>query len=568
MKTKALFISTLCALYVAGNAAPPTQKNIQPDEWQHKSFETDSVYGAGINNAYRLVEGRKPAKTVTVALVGHAVDINQADLAGVIWTNPKEKPNGKDDDANGYVDDIHGWNFLGTPDGKVLSRLSRVGDREFFRLKDKYAHYLFVDNKCYTFDTLTQRVVETTPPPDREEFDYFRLKVLPEVPIGGRHMGVMFAKMVVSFVHETDSVLRQKFPGKALTKQDFEKVYDGYAPDTLTNSLAGSVQLLFMSVGSEKWDDVVKYAASSYVPYQQRAYEKQLNNTPLNERRHIGDDPYDLNDKPYGNNNLTSGSYGRGAKLAGVIGAKRHNGIGVDGVAANVRIMPLRIEVETYGEPYMKDMANAIRYAVNQGADIIQLGSTNALYPKLLSEWVDEALRYAEEKGVLVVIPVMDLSYNLDDKPFYPSRHVAGGDLRNIITVAASDDYGFPYRTVNFSNKEVDLFAPGVGIKSLPREGEDPIDSGSEFAAAVVSGVAALIKSYYPQITPAEMRELLMKTVTPRGDTEVVKSFVMFDNGTAAGRAKDVFLFTELCVSGGILNAEKAMAEAEKRYGK
>ncbi|MDR1023286.1 MAG: S8 family serine peptidase [Prevotellaceae bacterium] len=582
---KIFFIGLLCAFYITGTAAPLAQPG-QQREWLHKSFETDSVYGAGVDNAYRLIQGRTPAKTVTVALVGYGMDVGHKDLAGAVWTNLGEKPNGKDDDKNGYIDDLHGWNFLGTPDGKSLNRLSRVGDREFFRLKDKYAHYIFADNKCYTLDTSTQQVVEIAPPPDSAEFDYFRNMVMPESPIGGRYMGVLFARMVVSFVHSADKELRQKYPEKTLSKRDFESTYDGDSPDMLRNTFIGSVQLLFMSAGSEKWDDVVKFADTEYVQYQQRGYERELQNTFLGERKYIGDDPYNINDKSYGNNNLASANADQGTLLAGIIGARRGNGTGIDGIAANVKIMPLRIDADYYGEPYMKDMANAIRYAVNKGADIIQLGKTNAIYPRPWSQWVDEALRYAEQKDALVVIPMMDLSYSLDDKPFYPTRRVAGGELSNIITVAASDADGNPYLTVNFSSKELDLFAPGVAIKSILDEDTysfdfapgiaiksnsdkklQPFNSGSEVAAAVVSGVAALIKGCYPEITPAEMRKLLMDSVTPRSEAEVEKSFVMHHNGTAR-RVKDVFMFKDLCVSGGILNAEKALTEAAKQYGK
>jgi subtilisin family serine protease len=213
-------------------------------------------------------------------------------------------------------------------------------------------------------------------------------------------------------------------------------------------------------------------------------------------------------------------------------------------------------------------MANAIRYAVDKGADIIQLGKTNTMYPLPWSKWVDEALLYAEKKGVLVVIPMMDLSYNLDDQPFYPNRHLNGRELSNIITVAASDADGNPYGTANFSNKELDLFAPGVDIQSIYVNGILNEDSGSELAAAVLTGVTALIKSYYPEITPEQMRKLLMNTVTPRGNEEVEKSFVMYTDGKRGALVKDIFLFKDLCVSGGILNAEKAVEEAGKLYGK
>jgi subtilisin family serine protease len=214
----------------------------------------------------------------------------------------------------------------------------------------------------------------------------------------------------------------------------------------------------------------------------------------------------------------------------------------------------------------LKDMALAIRYAIEQGADIIQLGATNRIFPREQSQWVNDALREAERRGILVVIPMMDLSYNVDYFPFFPNRNLSGGTLSNVITVAASDSLGNPFLWANFSETELDLFAPGVEIRSAVPGNRYGVGSSSHYAAAVVTGVAALLKNYFPRITPAEIRQLLMDTVTDRGDAEVVKQY-RATSGNMQGRiVRDLFLFSDLCVSNGILNAGEAFEEARRRF--
>jgi subtilisin family serine protease len=308
---------------------------------------------------------------------------------------------------------------------------------------------------------------------------------------------------------------------------------------------------MFMSSGTESWDRTLEYADTKYVAHQQQRYEQMLKSKYPRERQLIGDDPHDLNDTHYGNNNLLTDDAGYGTMQASVI-------VETAG-AGQVKIMALRVDEDSYGESYVKDVALAIRYAVDKGADIIQLGKTNTLYPHPHSQWVDEALQYAAQKDILVVVPMMDYSYNLDDQPFYPNRHVKGGDLSNIITVAASDSLGNPYAYANFSKTELDLFAPGVNINAAYSKDAYATSSGSAFAAAMVTGVAAFIKSHYPGMSPAAMRKLLMNSVTGRGDAEIEKQFYLYKDGRKGRLVTDLLLFTDLCASGGILNAEKAI---------
>lgn len=528
--------------------------------WQYLSFAESGIYGAGVDRAHAIARGLKPAKTITVALIGFGLDVDHRDVKASIWNNPKEKPNGRDDDGDGRIDDLHGWNFLGNAT-TTLNAISREGDREFMRLREKYGQDgIVVGDMVYRYDAQAGKLVEAPWPENREEFEYFR-RLIPESELAQGYMGITLAKGVVAFIHDLDRRLRQKFPGKRLTQQDFASIVDKKRATEFEKNMYDLVALMFVSTGADSWDKVVEYADTKYVPYQERGYERLLQKTRLDDRRTVGDDVHNLNDTRYGNNNLKAENAGYGTMLAGIVGAKPGGEEGVNGVATNVRIMSLRVDAGARDESYVKDVALAIRYAVDRGAEIIQLGRSNTLYPPE-GRWVDEALRHAEEKGVLVVQPVMDYSYNLDDQPFYPNRHVAGGELTNMITVAASDESGAPLKTVNFSPTELDLFAPGVNIKSTCADGAYALGTGSAYAAAMVTGTAALIKSYYPHIGPAAMRRLIMSSVNPNGDAEVEKQFYQYRNGQRGRLVTDLFLFSELSATGGVLDAGKALAAA------
>jgi thioredoxin len=546
---KLFFICTIISCFTS-NATGQS-----PEKWQNRSFDDDAIYGAGVDKAHNLSKEMKPAKKVTVALIGYGIDVKHKSLTNSIWVNPKEKPNGKDDDNDGRIDDIHGWNFLGNASATV-NKLSCEGDREFLRLKDKYAHYLLVDDdKVFRYDSITGALVETSFPEDRKEFEYFR-KVIAESETGRIYMGITLAKAVVAFIHKLNATLRQKFPDKQLTKQDFQSVAHDSDASAIEQNLNGLVELMFMSAGSDRWEKMMEYADTKYVAHQQLQYEQALKDRFPNERQIIGDNPCDLNDIRYGNNNLQADNDGYGVMQASIITETAGN-------AGQVKIMTLRIDADDYGESYAKDMALAIRYAVDKGADIIKIGKTKTLYPSPGSQWVDEALQYAAEKGIFVVIPMMDYSYNQDNRTFYPNRRANGEILPNIITVAASDRFGNPYQYANFSRTELDIFAPGVDIDADYADNRQAVGSGSAFAAAMVTGAAAFIKSYYPEISPSSMRKLLMNSVTNREDAEVDKQRYLSKDGQRERIVTDRLPFSDLCVSGGILNVEKAFIAAQ-----
>lgn len=553
-----LYVCTVSAqLIKQDNQIPKKQSDL---DWYNCSFDQDGVYGAEVNKAYDLLKGKKIKKRPVVALIGTGLDVEHEDLKQSIWFNPKEKANGKDDDKNGLVDDINGWNFLGGKDGQVMETLLKEGDREFFRLKDKYGDYVF-DGKNY-YRVADDKLMPVPAPEHIDEFKYYRNQVMRESSVAGAYGGIGLAYVLRDYALKFDKQLKERFPDKELTLQEFQTCYDPKAPrDSL-----GEVAFTLMAYGfsimkTEKWEDIYNlYATGGQVERGRAAYEKALKAiNPGGRKDIVGDNYMDINDKKYGNNVLLTSDAALGTMQAGIIGAKRGNGLGGDGIIDRVEIMTLRVTGRS-GEPYLKDMALAIRYAVDHKADVIVLPQQNTLYPEDQKKWITEALQYAEGKGILVIVPVWDLSRDLAKETFFPNRWMTGGkELTNLMVVASSNKEGNPSMRSNYGARELDLFAPGMDVFSTYTGDTYQTGTGVGLAAASVAGVAALIKAYYPALTGTQIRDILLESVTSRAGVEVEKGIEV--NGKPT---QDLFLFEDLCLSGGILNAYQAVMAADK----
>ena len=423
-----------------------TQKKQSELDWFNCSFDKDSVYGAEVNKAYEYLKAnkKKAKKRPVVALIGTGMDVEHEDLKHAIWMNPKEKLNQKDDDKNGLVDDINGWNFIGGKDGQVMEALTREGEREFFRLKDKYADYIFDGKKYYKI--VNGKRQEVPVPENMEEYNYYRYKVMPESRIGGTYGGLQLSYVIEEYVEKFDKDMKKRFPGKELTVEDFQSCYDPKAERDSLSEVAFVFTAYYFSIyNTDKWEPVYQNMGKKSVATAKTSYEDALKKYGTDNRKEIvGDNPLDINDTQYGNNVLLTSDAATGVMKAGVIAAKRDNGVGSNGIADNAEIMTLRIHPGE-GEPYLKDMALAIRYAVNHGADIILLPEQNSLYPEEQRQWVADALKEAEKKGALVIVPVWDLSVDMDKDEFFPNRKMRkDGELTNFMVVASSDKNGNP----------------------------------------------------------------------------------------------------------------------------
>lgn len=533
-----VFGALVCAaLFIGMGATAQTMPHVQPDppkNWHTLDLKADGYFGISLNEAYDFIKGKK-SKTVLVAIIDSGVDTLQKDLQGVLWVNPKEIPgNGKDDDHNGYIDDIHGWNFLGGKNGKADLNETSEEIRDYYRLKPKYANVTSApagEEREYAFWLKVKKSQDSTLKKSTTDLDELK----PE----------MNALMVTNgYIKRTLNL----GPAGTFGIKDLDKIHS--TNDTLTQSKY-IWSLVFQQEGTNATNTSVLKDLSEYI-------EKLNNdiNPDLTSRKDIvGDDP-DVNDgKPYGNNILKYSDASHGTGVAGLIGAKRNNGYGIDGVADNVHIMVLKAIPN--GDEYDKDIANAIRYAVDNGAKIINMSFGKWLSPH--KDWVDAAFKYAASKDVLLVMASGNDNLNVDSIPQYPNdTYLEGSSTDNVISVGASSALNDTTLAGNFSNygqKNVDVFAPGVKVTSIDSDREFNTADGTSFSSPIVTGVAALILEYYPKLTAGQIKEAILESATP------VKTMV-YKPGT-----KQLVDFSTLSKSGGIVNAEKALEIASKMKG-
>lgn len=519
--------------YAQGNSVKELPKG-----WHLMDKEKDGFYGISMEKAYEFVKGKK-SSTIVVAVIDSGVDTLHEDLKNILWTNPKEIPgNGIDDDKNGYIDDVHGWNFLGGKDGRNVKEDSYEGARVYHKLKK-----LFGDK---TIDTTTLA---------GEEKDQYQIWLKAKATIEGDAsnggVDVMIMQRMVETLVKGDSVLRKSIGQDSYTGKDLDK----YAPVSAEEQKAKAVVLYMLKTNNmmETTNKEFIEGLQEYVSGELRKKES-LNKPPVDYRGEIvKDDENDINDKFYGNNDIMAGTPMHGTHVSGIIAAQRKNGIGMDGVADNVRIMMVRAVPD--GDEHDKDIALAIRYAVDNGAKVINMSFGKSFSPQ--KKWVDDAVQYADTKGVLLVHAAGNDGNNVDSADNFPNANlvIAKARATNWITVGASSDPlaepMFKSYTASFSNygkKEVDVFSPGTKIYStLPGGNNYGNLQGTSMAAPVVAGVAGFILSYYPNLSPEQVKYVIEKSATP------IASKVKLPG------SDEMVQLSDISTSGGIINAYEAV---------
>ncbi len=501
-----------------------------PNGWHLLDREKDGFYGISLDKAYEHIKSKNlKSRKILVAVIDSGIDTLHEDLKPVMWTNKKEIPgNGIDDDKNGYVDDIHGWNFIGGKDGRNVKEDSYEGARVYHKLRPTW------EGKEVDEDKLS--------PAEKESYKtYLRAK---EKTVGGvSQEEVGFIKQIFPKFLKGDSVLRKETGKEEYTGEDLKAL----TPTDSDAKMARSF-LLNISKANNSYDISNQQIIDEFNGQMRKA--DAATNPPKEYRKDIvGDNENDINDRSYGNNDIMASTPFHGTHCAGIIAAARNNGKGMDGVADNVEIMMLRAVPD--GDEHDKDIALAIRYAVDNGAKIISMSFGKDFSPE--KEWVDDAFRYAEKKGVLLVHAAGNDAKNIDSAFNFPNPVYANGKGRasNVITVGASGDDLNGGLTASFSNygkSEVDVFAPGVGIYStIPGGTTYGNSNGTSMACPVVSGIAALIMQHYPTLTPQQVKYAIEKsTVAPK---DKVKK-----PGT-----DDLVEMSEISKSGGIVNAYEAL---------
>lgn len=515
--------------------APSAPLEVVPDRWWLLDAEIDGVYGAGVDRAYReILSQKQPQRQVVVAIIDSGVDIEHEDLDGVLWSNDGEARSGRDDDGNGYVDDVAGWNFIGGPGGTHV-------DEDTYEVTRLHATCLQRHENAPRAAALPVSAVTSmslTPAECATIAADFAAKR------SENQQTLVQVREMNTAVQGFVALLQRELGTQELT---VERVR---AMSPMRNDVR-QAQQIYLQLAS---NGITPQMIAEEIERIDSLLENGLN-PDFNPRTIVNDDPADPTERVYGNSQVTGPDASHGTGVAGIVAAERENDIGVDGIADNVRIMTIRAVPN--GDERDKDIANAIRYAVDNGAHIINMSFGKAYSPN--KDLVDAAVRHAEAQGVLLVHAAGNDAKDLATEKNYPNRYYAdGGVAQNWIEVGASNWQGAGWLAAEFSNfgrDQVDVFAPGATIMAALPGDEYAPNSGTSFAAPVVSGIAAILMSYYPQLSATDVRRIILESATRHGDRMVARP----------GAPDSQVRFGDLSVTGAIVNAYEAVRMAEQR---
>lgn len=540
-------LSTFILIFIALNILAQTEeveeystamdKKLQPDTtfmWHYEDYSESGYAGISLQQAYDFVKEKNlSSHEIIVAVIDSGIDTGHVDLADNLWVNPNEIPyNGIDDDHNGYIDDIHGWNFLGNDKGYCVEGETLELTRLYRKLKPKYK------------DKSSKEIAKV----DESEYkEWLEIKKKFESERNKARMYYKIFKNATEYYDHCEEMLADYFDNPNFTKLEVESL------EPRSESLSKAKDFYLHPFGS---DLTRKDLVEAYEQYDSEL-NKKLN--VLNDaRKKVGDDPTDINDSLYGNHILYVGkSSNHGTGVSGIIGAVRDNNIGIDGIAPNVKLMVIR--VVPGGDEYDKDVALAIRYAVNNGARIIN-GSFGKDYSPEKS-FVDEAVRYAQKHNVLIFHAAGNDAKNIDDGGNFPTKQLNNPDevAQNWVEIGASNRHPDDSLAAEFSNygMTVDLFAPGVDIYSTAIKSKYDSSSGTSDASPVACGVAALVLCYYPELTAIELKNIIIESGIYYGDNKV-----LMPRESGKRRKKK---FKKLSASGRVVNAYSALKMAYEK---
>lgn len=526
------------------------QSQLDLQTWYQNDYILDNIPGISLDKWYKSNKKKLRNYNIVVAVIDTQIDLNHEDLKGEIWTNSKEIPfNNIDDDHNGYIDDINGWSFTGTKSGGYV-----VWNRyEYVRIVQEWGK-LFKDKSASEIDTK----------------DLWKFTEYQKAQVRFNEKNAYYRRWFKSLNYKTNLYPKAKdtlkffFPKEDYTYKQLDSLYKIYKindkefyqrRDDNDNDLGALI-------GATMSNIKMKQNSLKELEDQRTQLDSIVNknlNLDYNERLSIGDNPNIL-EKGYGNNKISNTIEGvrtiqdHNTMVSGILAANRNNNIGIKGIA-DIKIMPLNISPS--GDEHDKDIAMAVRYAVDNGAKIINMSFGKEF--SMHKDWVSDAFKYAEEHNVLLVHSAGNDSEDLDKVSHYPNdQNYDGirGICSNFINVGSTtknlgekfvSDYS------NYGKQNVDLFAPGEDIYTTGAGNIYKTDSGTSFSAPMVSGTAAIIWSYYPNLTAKEVKQIIMESGTAYSIDVILP-------GTEDKKVP----FSELSKSGKVLNVYNAMLLAEK----
>lgn len=537
---KYISIFSICIVFTnfCFSQTPLTKKQKLSDEeykyWWYKDYTQDTIAGTSLDRAYKELLQNKKGREIIVAVLDTKLDIFHEDLKDQIWVNEDEIPdNGIDDDNNGYVDDVNGWDFLSNDKGEFLA----YENAEIVRVIRKYDP-IFKGKKL-------EDIAEN----QKQAFQiYIKAKSELETSLNVYKVRLKNTYADYETFQKAQTLLQKMLKKEKFTSYDLYSLQKIEQKDTLVLQYVNFMKKkLRSSTTLESLKDGIEY-------YENGLYKTY--NIDYNEREIVGDNDKNINDKFYGYHKVHGRvPFEHSIGVSGVIGARRDNNIGIQGISNNIKIMP--IVMVASGDEHDKDIALAIRYAVDNGASVINMswGKDYSTH----QNWVHDAMKYAEKHDVLLVKSAGNLTNNIDVKRYFLSDYIEDKEVvTNCIMVGASNYNATEKLSAYFSNygkNNVDIFAPGVKMYTTKSDNEYEYSRGTSVAAPVVSGISAMIRSYYPNLTASEVKMILMES----GSSFDLKVRIYNRNG------KNTYLpFSELSKSGKIVNAYNALLLAEK----
>lgn len=499
--------------------------------WYHRT-PNDSMAGIAMDKAYEYVSNQKPKKKIIVALIDSQLDIYHEELRGAIYINPDEIPgNNLDDDNNGYIDDINGWNYLGTTKGGSIEVGNFQTTRIIRALQRKYG---ILDLKSFSIEdnndsALLQSAIEDS-----------------KYGIERAQRFIDWAKNLKNLYFEAQERYSYVFVDKSYTLN----ILDSVVPkDEQEKKVLDNIRYLNKNnLSLEDINSLIEDAyARKYICY----------NLAYNPYAAIDSIPETLSYTGYGHGRVADNPIRKkhATQVAGPMMAKRGNLMGIKGVSNNIQLMVLA--VIPYGASRDKDFINAVHYAVDNGARIINY-SAGDFYLEHEKEFY-EAIEYAHKNGVLFVASAGNSNKDIDD-PFY-YYHPTGNSFSNstrfntfIKVGGINPEIGTKLKTKasNYGKKNVDIFAPGAYIKTTnATQSKYIVLGGTSIASSITSGVAAFILSYYPELSAAQIKDILLSSSTKYDKAVIIKDSTVIN-------------FKELSRSGGVINAYNAIRMAEE----